>query len=344
MKIAYAGSFDPFTNGHLHIIEKAIGMIPGVQLVILIAKNADKNPRWPDHIRANMIQEVVKKYSNVAVEILPANMYAVEQAKNLGCNVMIRGIRTEKDFQDESGIYNANKLICNTMETLYIMPDINLSAVSSSLVMGLVGPVGWINTVKQLVPYSVFLKICEKYCLKKADAEKEFVGDLSIYDKMPYHNWEHIAYCITELCRFGFNHIDKIRGILLHDAVDPYNKKDLTLYSFYGKDADLIYDVWETVKATDHEHLNDNRLNRYQQVVHDIDMSILASEPIRYQQYVEGVIREYLTFKGVSPEAFNQGRKDFILSLLNKKSIFFTKSYSEKRARENLTNELMGLQ
>lgn len=344
MKIAYAGSFDPFTNGHLHIIEKTIGMMPGVQLVILIAKNAEKNPRWPANIRANMIQEVVKKYPNVSVEILPTNMYAVEQAKNLGCNTMIRGIRTEKDFQDESGVYNANKLICKTMETLYIMPDINLSAVSSSLVMGLVGPVGWLDTVKQLVPYSVFLKICEKYSLKKANADKEFIGDLSIYDKMPYHNWEHIAYCITELCRLGYGDTYLIQGLLLHDAVNPNCKKELLQFAFYGMSAFSMDVIWHAIKATDHEHIGEEDLQEDdQKIIHDIDMSILASEPNKYQSYVRVVRDEYVSVKGIDLNVFKEGRKKFIQSLLNKDRIFFTLAYNEDIARRNLKQELIQL-
>lgn len=342
MKVAYAGSFDPFTNGHLHLINKAIRIMPGVELTILVANNPDKKHRFSIEERVNIVRKVFENNPRIIIEILPSNRYAVEYAKNIGCNAMIRGIRTEKDFQDESGVYNANKIICPTMETLYIMPDINLSAVSSSLVMALVGPSGWMGAVEQLVPSNTFLNICKKYCIKTADAG-EFTGDLSCYDKMPYHNWKHIAYCMAELINQGYFHVDLLRGILLHDAIDPNKRGELNRFSFYGMNAEALEYTWEAIAATDHEHLNENSLKLYQKIIHDIDMSILAADGTQYDKYMMQIRREYVDTKGITFDKFIQGRKEFIKSLLNKDHIFFTSHYSETLARDNLRRELSDL-
>lgn len=346
MKIAYAGSFDPFTNGHLHIINKVNSIMPSAELVILIANNASKKHNFSADDRMNMIKNVLRGDGGpkTSIAILPSDRYAVEFAQSIGCSAMVRGIRTEVDFQDESGIYQANKLICPTMETIYVMPDISLSAVRSSLVMGLVGPVNWIDTIDQLVPHNVLLEICKRFCFKTAEVEK-ISGDLSCYDVNPYHNWIHIAHCMSEYLRLGFEDIDYLRGILFHDAIDPSKLDHLDLFCI-NPDREEIYpdtilDIRAAVEATNHENLPTN-LNEVQKVIHDIDMSILASRAGTYDRYVRNIKKEYCEVKGVPLDVFHFGRVKFLKKVLSQK-IFLTQYYNEAKAVENLQRELMSL-
>ncbi len=343
MKIAYAGSFDPFTNGHLHIINKVNRIMPNAELVILIANNVNKKHNFSADDRMNMIKKVLQGDGGpkTSIAILPPDRYAVEFAQSIGCTAMVRGIRTEVDFQDESSVYQANKLICPDMETIYIMPDISLSAVRSSLVMGLMGPVNWIDTIKQLVPHNVLLEICKSFCFKTAKIET-ITGDLSCYDVNPYHNWVHIAYCMSEYLRLGFNDIDYLRGILLHDAIDPSKPDHLDKFCINGEVyPDLVEDIRAAVKATNHEKLPTS-LNSMQMVIHDIDMSILASKPLTYERYVRNVKEEYCELKGVPLDVFHFGRIKFLESVLSQK-IFLTKYYDEAKAIENIQRELKHL-
>lgn len=348
MKLAYPGSFDPFTNGHLHIVEKGLALEPGTQVTIIVAAHPNKKNHFSGEDRVKMINKTVEGLTGVDVKLLPPNTYTVNYAKELKCDVMIRAMRTEPDFQDEFGIYQANRLISD-METIYVMPDMDLAAVRSSLAMGLVGPSGWTFVVSKLLPENIMNQVCKKFCSSVLDPD--LISQTKVYDDMPYHNWKHIAYCLTEFRKHTFNPDKQAEiGILLHDAFDP---NDLPgLMDFLWKNNNVIHRTFaeskqgtieDVVRATNHGHIDFSNLDanarELSELVHDIDLSVLSWPCERYEEYMAAIRREYVYVKGVSLSDFIKERIRFLNSMVEKK-LYFTNIYSELEAYANMNQEL----
>lgn len=351
MKLAYPGSFDPFTNGHLHIVEKGLALEPGTQVTIIVAANSNKKNHFSGEDRVKMIEKTVEGMTGVDVKLLPPNTYTVHCAKRLKCDVMLRAMRTEPDFQDECGIYQANRLISD-METIYVMPDIDLAAVRSSLAMGLVGPSGWTFVVSKLLPENIMNQVCKKFCGSVLDPA--LVSQTKVYDDMPYHNWKHIAYCLTEFRKHTWNSDKQAEiGILLHDAFDPNNIP--VLMDFLWENNNVIHRTFaeskqgtieDVVRATNHGHIDfsnlDAKSRELPELVHDIDLSVLSWPWEMYEEYTKAIRKEYVQVKGIALSEFIKGRIQFLNSMVGKK-IYFTNFYSELDAEENMNKELQNL-
>ena len=211
----YGGSFDPSTKGHLYIIRKAIKMFSNVHVVI--ADNHKKTSMFSREDRLSMMKEMIKQEfpnnNDIVVSELPHNTYLVNWAKENDCDALIRGIRDSLDFNYEHNICRTNKLICNDIETIYLMPDENLSVVSSSWVKGLSGMRGWQKIVRDAVHPCVFKMLQEKELGWKIDEimnglfelfleyrlppyKDEAIANIKMtmkrYRNRPYHNYEHI--------------------------------------------------------------------------------------------------------------------------------------------------------
>jgi len=340
INLAYAGSFDPFTVGHLHIIEKALGMFPDATIHVLIADNKNKRHHFDANMRLGMAIKATQHIrGRISINIIPDNMFAVNWAAIIGCTAMIRGIRSEPDFQDEVGVYHANKLINAKMETFYIMPDMNLASVRSSAAMSLIGYNDWLYAVEKLVPRPVLLQICKGYCFDKAMITS-FSGNLDQYDVYPYHNWRHIAHCIMERIRLYPSNTDSHiinQGFILHDVVNPDLREDLKDYIINGSSCYNNGMLWQVINSTNHE---DTQHIPYYDFVHDIDLSILASTPERYNDYKKAIFDEYVNYRQVSRERFMEGRKEFLNKMLARGRIFLTEHYKDAIAKENMRNEL----
>lgn len=159
-KAVYAGSFDPLTNGHTWVIERAVTLFD--ELTIAIGVNPDKSYFLTANERKTHIEEVVGTIQNleckVKVEIIE-NQFLATFAKKIGASCLIRGIRSEGDFSYEYAMAQANKNLAPDIESIYLMPPPALAQVSSSLVKSLIGPEGWQELVKNYVPEPVFKSI-----------------------------------------------------------------------------------------------------------------------------------------------------------------------------------------
>lgn len=162
-KAVYAGSFDPLTNGHVWVIERAVTLFD--ELIIAIGVNPDKNYYLSADERKNHIEEVLKTLNKtdctVSVEIIK-NHYLAKFAEKTGASCLIRGIRSEGDFSYEYAMAQANKNLAPDIESIYLMPPPALAQVSSSLVKSLIGPEGWQDLVKAYVPSPVFKDLIKK--------------------------------------------------------------------------------------------------------------------------------------------------------------------------------------
>lgn len=132
-KAVYAGSFDPITFGHLDIIKRSAELYD--ELIIAVATNTSKNAFLSLDEKMSTIQETIdiEKLSNVKV-IKFTDGLIVDFAKEHNANVLIRGLRSVKDFEYETEIDSMNKTQAPNVETIYLMASKDFRPISSTLV------------------------------------------------------------------------------------------------------------------------------------------------------------------------------------------------------------------
>ena len=157
MKTAvYPGSFDPVTNGHLDIIERASRICDKV--VVGVLNNTSKTPLFHVEERAEMLRRVTEDLPNVEVGSFSGLL--VDFAKENGANVIIKGLRTVADFEYEFQMALLNKTLNPDIETMFMMTNSKYSYISSSMVKELAGFNG---DLTGLVPAQIINKIKQKY-------------------------------------------------------------------------------------------------------------------------------------------------------------------------------------
>ncbi len=133
-KIAlYPGTFDPVTNGHFDIIERALGLFD--EVIVAVAASKDKKPMFELDERIYMTKEAVKNLKNV--KVLGFDNLTVEFAKTHNATVLIRGLRAVSDFEYELQLGYLNNSLDDTIETVYLMPKLQHAFISSSIVRNL---------------------------------------------------------------------------------------------------------------------------------------------------------------------------------------------------------------
>jgi pantetheine-phosphate adenylyltransferase len=151
----YPGSFDPPTNGHLDLIERGSKMFE--QLVVAILRNSEKTPMFSLAERLEMLRELTADWSNVRIDTFDGLM--VEYAKSIDAMCVLRGIRAISDYEYELQMALMNRKLEPTLETVFMMPAVKYSYVSSRLVREVAQAGG---PVKDLVPDAVEQKLREK--------------------------------------------------------------------------------------------------------------------------------------------------------------------------------------
>ncbi len=131
MKTAvYPGSFDPLTNGHLDLIERAAKIFD--ELIVLVSVNSSKSPMFSLEERCAMIKRVVADFDNVRVAVLDGLL--VDYVSRLGNAVIVKGLRALSDFEAEFQMALMNRDIDNTVETMFLMTCVDYAFLSSSIV------------------------------------------------------------------------------------------------------------------------------------------------------------------------------------------------------------------
>lgn len=129
MKTAcYPGSFDPITNGHLEIALRATKMFDKVY--ILIADNSAKKYFFTLEERVSMAKEAVKDYPSI--EVVSTSSLVVSKAKELGSEILIRGLRAVTDFEYEFQVAAVNEYIDPAIEMVFLMSRREQAFISSS--------------------------------------------------------------------------------------------------------------------------------------------------------------------------------------------------------------------
>ena len=126
----YAGSFDPFTMGHMHVVKTAAKLFD--KLIIGIGINSQKERIYNKEIMKKAIEQSLKDENILNVEIITYEGLSVDAAKDNNCNFLIRGIRDDMDYYYEENIAQINEEISG-LDTIYIRAG-NLGDISSSTV------------------------------------------------------------------------------------------------------------------------------------------------------------------------------------------------------------------
>ncbi|MDG2213005.1 MAG: pantetheine-phosphate adenylyltransferase [Verrucomicrobiota bacterium] len=139
--VVYPGSFDPLTNGHLDVVERASKLFD--QVIVAVAKNDNKRPMFTQAERKRQITAAVKGLPNV--EVTAFNGLLVDFAEKKKAQAIIRGLRAVSDFEFEFQLALMNRKLKEQIETIFMMPRESYTFLSSRLVKeiaGLGGDVG----------------------------------------------------------------------------------------------------------------------------------------------------------------------------------------------------------
>ncbi|MFK7937985.1 MAG: pantetheine-phosphate adenylyltransferase [Roseovarius sp.] len=131
----YPGTFDPITLGHADIIRRASVLVD--RLVIGVAINRDKGPMFSLEERVEMIEaECAKLAQQAGIEIVvhPFENLLIDCAKDVGAQIIVRGLRAVADFEYEFQMVGMNRALDDSVETVFLMADANHQAIASKLV------------------------------------------------------------------------------------------------------------------------------------------------------------------------------------------------------------------
>ncbi|NRF32485.1 pantetheine-phosphate adenylyltransferase [Vibrio coralliilyticus] len=129
-RVIYPGTFDPITNGHLDLIERAADMFD--EVIIAVAASPSKNTMFTLEERVAFAQQVTQHLDNVSSKGFSGLM--VDFAKQENANVLIRGLRTTVDFEYEFGLTNMYRRLMPGLESVFLTPAEEHAFISSTIV------------------------------------------------------------------------------------------------------------------------------------------------------------------------------------------------------------------
>ena len=156
----YAGSIDPPTNGHLWMISQGLALFD--RLVVAIGQNPSKNYVFSTEERVDLLRSSIPSCERLTITHFD-NRYLVDYAKEVGAEFILRGIRSSGDYEYERVMRHINSDMAPDINTVFLMPPREMAELSSSMVMGMVGPEGWGKTVRRYVPSPVFDALVTKH-------------------------------------------------------------------------------------------------------------------------------------------------------------------------------------
>jgi pantetheine-phosphate adenylyltransferase len=155
MTVIYPGTFDPLTNGHLDIIERAAKMFS--HIVIGVAASPSKNTMFSLEERVNLAQQATCHITNVDVKGFSGLL--VDFAEQENADVLIRGLRTTVDFEYEFGLTSMYRRLRPNLESIFLTPSEEYAFLSSTIIREVAIHGG---DVKPFVPEVVFNAILKK--------------------------------------------------------------------------------------------------------------------------------------------------------------------------------------
>ncbi|HMM10637.1 MAG TPA: pantetheine-phosphate adenylyltransferase [Bacteroidales bacterium] len=126
----FPGSFDPVTLGHYNLVRRAIPLFD--ELVVAIGQNAYKQYFFSLEKRLDWLRQVFAPFPQVRIDCYEG--LTVDYCKKLGAGYILRGLRTSADFEFERGIGQVNRMLCDSIETVFILTSPELTPVTSSII------------------------------------------------------------------------------------------------------------------------------------------------------------------------------------------------------------------
>jgi pantetheine-phosphate adenylyltransferase len=152
----YPGTFDPITNGHLSIVNRALKIFD--KLIIAILNNPQKRPLFSLEERTHMIKEVLRSKSNIEVDSFDGLLVDYVIKKN--SNVVLRGIRALSDFEFEFQMALMNRKLNREVQSIFLMTDYKWFYISSTIIKE---AASFNGDISGLVPPIVCKKLKEKF-------------------------------------------------------------------------------------------------------------------------------------------------------------------------------------
>ena len=161
MKTAvYPGSFDPVTKGHLDIIKRSALICD--RLIVGVLNNNSKSPLFSVDERVNMLKEVTKDIPNV--EVTSFSGLLVEFLKRVDARIVVRGLRAITDFEYELQMSQTNRLLDESIDTIFLNTNLKYSYLSSSMVREVASFGG---DISKFVPEEIIPLVYDKYGINK---------------------------------------------------------------------------------------------------------------------------------------------------------------------------------
>ena len=132
-RVIYPGTFDPVTNGHIDVIERAMDLFD--EVVVTVARNPVKNQMFSLDERLDMLRESLLKYDNVFVDSFDGLI--VDHAKQQKAVGIIRGLRAVSDFEYEFQMALMNRKLDENLRTIFLMPNEKYTYLNSTIIRNL---------------------------------------------------------------------------------------------------------------------------------------------------------------------------------------------------------------
>lgn len=161
----YPGTFDPITNGHFDIIQRAVDLVD--HLVVAVAENAGKGPLFTAAERVELVRGEVATLAlpkGVTVEVKSFDTLLVDFTRQLGAGVIIRGLRAVSDFEYEFQMAGMNSRLDPTIETVFLMASERCQFISSRFVKE-IGRLG--GDISSFVSERIYDRLHEKFELER---------------------------------------------------------------------------------------------------------------------------------------------------------------------------------
>jgi pantetheine-phosphate adenylyltransferase len=152
----YPATFDPFTNGHLDVLERALLIFDRVNVGVL--KNPAKSPLFTEEERLEMIRETMAGRDNV--EVSSFHGLTVDYARQIGAGTLVRGLRSYSDFDTELQLALMNRKLAPDVQTIFLMSSFAHIFVSSSTIKDIAS---YGRDVGEFVPPAVAKRLKEKF-------------------------------------------------------------------------------------------------------------------------------------------------------------------------------------
>ena len=159
--ILYPGTFDPITYGHIDLIKKALKI--GDTIIIAISENSNKNYLFNIEERINLVKKALfndLKMNKNKLKVISFNSLTTDLCLKMKSNIILRGLRAVSDFEYEFQLAGMNRKLNNSIETMFLMSDVENQIISSRFVKEIIELGG---DVKKFTTKSIINALKDKY-------------------------------------------------------------------------------------------------------------------------------------------------------------------------------------